>query len=138
MQSIHDSSNLAALTELSSTVDEPVVNKQDLLVNASYLQRKLFEIWSSLLGFSSFGLQDDLFDVGGDSITAIQIFSAIHEEFGISLPIEELFSADHFSISWLSELVESHLIQMVGVDDYKKLMNDVENLAEESVNISQF
>lgn len=133
MQPTYDPSNLSALTEMSSSAEGVNYEELAFLANASYLQRKIFEIWVSLLGFSSFNLNDDLFDVGGDSITAIQIFSAIHEEFAVLLPMEDLFSTECFSVNWLADLVEKHLINLVGPEEYKKLMSNVETLEEDSL-----
>jgi hypothetical protein len=37
------------------------------------LQRKLFEIWKEILKNDDFGVQDDFFDAGGDSVKLIRI-----------------------------------------------------------------
>ena len=97
------------------------------------LQSKIFEIWAKMLGFSSFGFSDDLFDVGGDSITAIQIFSEINKEFSVRLPMEELFMAESFSIAWLSALVERHLMEMLGKAEFDSLMEEVDGLSNQEV-----
>ncbi len=44
------------------------------------------EIWQSLLSVAPIGVDDDFFELGGDSITAIQMLSRIRREFQVGLP----------------------------------------------------
>jgi NADPH:quinone reductase-like Zn-dependent oxidoreductase/acyl carrier protein len=45
------------------------------------VERALTALWERILGFSPIGIDDDFFDLGGDSIEAIQMQHAIHREF---------------------------------------------------------
>jgi acyl carrier protein len=48
-------------------------------------------IWESALGVSPIGIDDDFFDLGGDSITAIQTQFSIADEFGVDLSASAFF-----------------------------------------------
>ena len=55
------------------------------------VQRRLFAIWSELLGFTSFGVNDSFFDLGGHSLLAVQLINRIEQEFDRQLPLITLF-----------------------------------------------
>lgn len=49
-------------------------------------EHRVAAIWSELLGERAFGLDDDFFAVGGDSIAAVRMILAIEEAFDVRLP----------------------------------------------------
>jgi phthiocerol/phenolphthiocerol synthesis type-I polyketide synthase E len=55
--------------------------------------RQLRLIWQQLLGIESVGLDQNYFDLGGDSILAVQLFAQIEKVFGVKLPVATLFDA---------------------------------------------
>ena len=55
--------------------------------------RELTLIWQRLLGIGSIGLDQNYFDLGGDSILAVQLFAAIEQVFNVKLPVAALFEA---------------------------------------------
>ena len=55
--------------------------------------RQLRSIWQQLLGIESIGPDQNYFDLGGDSILAVQLFAQIEQVFGVKLPVATLFDA---------------------------------------------
>jgi len=55
--------------------------------------QQLARIWRQLLGVDSIGLDQNYFDLGGDSILAVQLFSQIEKVFKVKLPVATLFEA---------------------------------------------
>jgi phthiocerol/phenolphthiocerol synthesis type-I polyketide synthase E len=55
--------------------------------------RRLSRIWQELLGLESVGLDQNYFDLGGDSPLAVHLFTQIEKAFGIKLPLATLFEA---------------------------------------------
>jgi len=55
--------------------------------------KRLARIWRDLLGMSSIGLNDNYFDLGGDSPLAVQLFVQIEKVFKVKLPLATLFEA---------------------------------------------
>ena len=51
-------------------------------------EQALAAIWREVLIIPDFGREDDFFDVGGDSLQAMAMLVAIHQRFGINLPLE--------------------------------------------------
>jgi acyl carrier protein len=54
---------------------------------------RLTEIWQNLLGIQPIGPDQSYFDLGGDSIFAVQLFAQIEQEFKIRLPLASFFDA---------------------------------------------
>jgi natural product biosynthesis luciferase-like monooxygenase protein len=56
-------------------------------------ERRVAAIWSDVLGMERLGVNDRFSDVGGDSLTAVQIAARIGEEFDVNLPLHAFFQA---------------------------------------------
>ena len=54
---------------------------------------RLAAIWVDLLRLDCFGLDDDFFDLGGHSILVARLQRRIFEEFGLVIPVLELFKS---------------------------------------------
>lgn len=54
-------------------------------------QAGLRDIWEDLLDTRELGPEDNFFDVGGSSLTAIRLITAIEKRFSISLPVLAIF-----------------------------------------------
>jgi acyl transferase domain-containing protein len=55
------------------------------------IQRSLQQIWAGVLGLQTFGINDNFFDLGGDSVMATRVFARVREELGVELPIAKMF-----------------------------------------------
>ena len=70
------------------------------------LEEALVKIWETTLGIPQIGVDDDFFDLGGDSITAIQTQYAMNRDFGLNLINTEFIQ--HPTIAGLVEGIRSH------------------------------
>jgi amino acid adenylation domain-containing protein len=68
-------------------VTPPAVGEVD-----STLQQ-LRRIWAEILHRADIGEDDDFFDLGGHSLTAVQMVSFVEERMGVELPINAVFDA---------------------------------------------
>lgn len=57
------------------------------------VERQVANLWESLLGVHPIGAKDNFFDLGGNSLTAVRLFSAIRDLTGVNLPLATLFDA---------------------------------------------
>jgi acyl transferase domain-containing protein len=55
--------------------------------------RALAEVWSQVLGVEPVGTDDNFFDLGGNSLLALQMLVLVKKRFGIVLPAVTLFEA---------------------------------------------
>src|SRR5437660_603929 len=56
-------------------------------------ERKLINIWQDVLGITSISVDDNFFDVGGNSLLAVRLCTRIEKAFHIKLPLATLIEA---------------------------------------------
>ncbi|MDW7550136.1 non-ribosomal peptide synthetase [Pseudoalteromonas peptidolytica] len=56
------------------------------------LETQLCEIWQQVLGLDQVGIEDNFFQIGGDSIVSIQLVSRLREA-GLTVQVKEIFAA---------------------------------------------
>lgn len=66
------------------------------------LQQKLVAQWEEFFGIDYIGIDDDFFELGGDSLKGATLLAGLQKEQGISMPLSELFH--HSSIRGLTEV----------------------------------
>ncbi|MBV8068564.1 MAG: hypothetical protein JO270_01565 [Acidobacteriaceae bacterium] len=59
---------------------------------ATPAERKLAEIWEDVMGIRPIGVETNFFDLGGHSLLAVPILVRIKEQFGVSVPLAQLFA----------------------------------------------
>lgn len=84
----------ASLDETRST--EPPVTKTEKMLAATCAQ---------LLGLTTIGRQDNIFDLGGHSLMVLRLFSRIRRAYGISLPLASLLRGP--TIQALGQLIDA-------------------------------
>ncbi|QSB16308.1 acyltransferase domain-containing protein [Natronosporangium hydrolyticum] len=69
------------------------------------LEAQLAEVWSSVLGVSRVGAEDDFFTLGGNSLVAVQLIAQVRSAVRVKLPMRSLFA--HPTVAGMAEQVES-------------------------------
>jgi acyl transferase domain-containing protein len=67
-------------------------------------ERRMCQAWQELLGLERVGIHDSFFDLGGDSLVALQLIKFTNRELGSSLSVVQLY--DCLTVSGLSALLE--------------------------------
>ncbi len=74
---------------------DPEENKMstgvEFIAARNVLEERLVEIWKEILGAEEIGVNDNFFDLGGQSIKAIKVVMKVQKEFKVSLNLQELF-----------------------------------------------
>ncbi len=70
-------------------INEEKIDKQE---NLSYIQYVILRMWQDLLGVKNIGLNDDFFDLGGNSLLAIRLITEINKKLKTKIDIGEIFS----------------------------------------------
>ena len=52
-------------------------------------------IWQAVVGVDPVGIHDNFFDLGGNSLLAVQIVSRVYDEFHIELPLQLMWEKRH-------------------------------------------
>lgn len=74
-------------------------------VTAATVEERLARIWEKVLNVSPVGLQDNFFDLGGFSLSALDMFIEIEKRFGPKLPVSLLFECP--TVAQLAEKLKS-------------------------------
>ncbi|WP_147203649.1 non-ribosomal peptide synthetase, partial [Segetibacter aerophilus] len=70
---------------------EPEEQTDQFIAPASDIELKLAEVWQDLLEVEDIGVHDDFFKLGGDSLLAIRVISAIRKKLGVEVDINLIF-----------------------------------------------
>ncbi|HEY5857890.1 MAG TPA: phosphopantetheine-binding protein, partial [Aldersonia sp.] len=55
------------------------------------LEQRLARIWTDLLGITPIGVLDSFFELGGESLAAMQLLSRLRDDYEVDLPLGQLF-----------------------------------------------
>ena len=83
-------------------------------------ERRVAEVWQTLLGVDRVGIHDDFFALGGHSLLATQIIARLKDMFELELPLKVIFEAP--TIARMARLVE------------EAILAEIEALSEDEVN----
>ena len=70
---------------------------------AEFVEETLYSLWKDCMGNEAIGLNDNFFEIGGDSILLVQIYNKLNVIFDIQLQLVDLF--DHPSINMLNKRI---------------------------------
>jgi phthiocerol/phenolphthiocerol synthesis type-I polyketide synthase E len=95
------------VTPTTNVMAEPVAELATTAVNHAQdgTTGELVRIWQQLLGVESVGVDQNYFDLGGDSVLAVHLFAEIEKVFKVKLPLATLFEAP--TIQELAEILRS-------------------------------
>jgi acyl carrier protein len=70
-------------------------------------EKAVAAIWAELLSVRNIGIDDDFFDLGGQSLVAIKVVTRLSDLFTIDLPLRNLFERP--TVAGLSEIIDGLL-----------------------------
>ena len=73
---------------------------------------RIAALWAQAIGIESPSVDDDFFDVGGDSMKAAQIVTALRSQFGVDAGMRHLFERP--TIAGLAEIVDVLAVSSAG------------------------
>ncbi|BBB02296.1 putative polyketide synthase [Actinacidiphila reveromycinica] len=81
-------------------LDTPYVEPRD------DLERTVARAWAAVLGIDRVGAHDDFFDLGGESLLAMQLVTRLREELDVALSVRSFFDAGEPTVAVLAALIE--------------------------------
>jgi natural product biosynthesis luciferase-like monooxygenase protein len=93
---------------------------------ATALEQLVVEVWQSVLGVQQVGRSDHFFELGGNSLTTIQVAVRIRDALGIELPLRAIFDAP--TVSALAVDLERRLLEGAEPDALTKLLGELEGV----------
>ena len=79
-----DRLSLPVPTEAARSTDAPAVAPRDAL------EQSVWDLWRDILRVDRFGVFDDFFDIGGNSLLAVQLRARLEQAFAHTLPLNAL------------------------------------------------
>ena len=95
-------------------------------------ERRLAAIWSDLLRKTEIHPEDNFYDLGGHSLLAVLLTLRVREEFGIELPIDDVYSAG-LTLNGLARKVEAYEFAHVSPEEYRALLAEIEAMTDDEV-----
>jgi phthiocerol/phenolphthiocerol synthesis type-I polyketide synthase E len=83
------------VTRITNLITEPRMGLASVQITSREddTTRELTRVWQELLSVASIGLDQNYFDLGGDSVLAVHLFAEIEKIFKVKLPLAMLFEA---------------------------------------------
>jgi amino acid adenylation domain-containing protein len=89
---------------LATLCHENIQPAHDFVAPRTETETALAAIWSELLYVKNIGVNDDFFDLGGQSLVAIKALSRIRDVFEVDVPLRNLFERP--TVAGLAEVID--------------------------------
>jgi len=116
-----DSQNCYERPELEVEYLEPVTD----------LEKQICNEWKKLLGIKEIGINDNFFDLGGDSLIGTQLVSRIRKEFSADIPLVAIF--ENATIGGISKLIENNQVKDSDSEKVSSVMDMINEMSDEDV-----
>jgi acyl transferase domain-containing protein/acyl carrier protein len=100
-----DPATAAARADRDAAAGPDAGNEEDPLT------RRIAAAWRDVLGVARLGPADNFFDLGGDSLIAVQLMTRLRDSFPVELPVQLLF--DRPTLGGLRDGIEEALIARI-------------------------
>jgi FkbH-like protein len=101
-------------------------------VDMTETERRVAAIWSDLLRRPDVRPGDNFYDLGGHSLLAVLLTLRVREEFGVELPIDDVYSAG-LTLAELARKIETYHFARVSPEEYRALLEEIESMSDEEV-----
>lgn len=103
--------------KLSQISSKGFNEKRDIVEPGNEIERKVFDIWSNVLGREGISISDDFYVLGGNSLKMIRIYTLLNKEFPEKVLVQDLF--DNRTIESIARLIEDKLGIIENGEDQK-------------------
>ncbi|AOM78758.1 hybrid non-ribosomal peptide synthetase/type I polyketide synthase [Pedobacter steynii] len=86
----------------------------DIDLPENQIETELAAIWKSLFGYDTIGVNDDFFELGGDSLKALGLLNSIRRKFEKEISLAEFFNAP--SIRAIASLISLLAVNSTGIN----------------------
>ncbi len=78
---------------------------EEFVAPSTERETMLADIWSDVLRVDQVGVNDDFFELGGDSLKVAQMATRLRDRFGVDVPLRSIF--EHATVTGLLPVIES-------------------------------
>ena len=95
------------------------------------LEQTVAAVWEELFGLQQVGATDNFFEMGGNSLLAIQLVSRLRRELEIELPLNSLFESP--TVGGLSAAITKIQSHEREAEEIERLLREIEELSPEEL-----
>ena len=93
------------------------------------VEKQLAQIWAEVLALDEVGIRDNFFDLGGDSLSASRIVSAVLQHFQLEIPLKALFQSP--TVAEMASVITEHQDKRLNDKDLENLLSELESISDE-------
>jgi FkbH-like protein len=125
--------DLATATQIVAAVDQrrqPAAPAA--LETGDPVEASVAAMWAQLLEFPPVSVDDDFYQLGGDSLMALQFAGRVRDEYGIELPADVLFT-DAFTVATMARAIRDLRSARSDDDALAGMLAELERLSDDEV-----
>ena len=88
-------------------------------------------VWQEVFGVGRVGVDDNFFDLGGNSLVGIQLMSRLRKNFEIELPMNNLFESP--TVAGLSQVIAAQRLRQSELEEVERTLREIEQLSLDEV-----
>ena len=117
--------------KLGLTASNPTLPRPDYIAPRTPIEEQLVGIWFEVLGIEEIGMDDNFFQLGGDSITATQIINRVRELLKVELSFLIFFQQP--TVAKIALIITQIQAEQLESDNMIELLAEIESLSDEDV-----
>ncbi|NLD48407.1 MAG: SDR family NAD(P)-dependent oxidoreductase [Clostridiaceae bacterium] len=90
----------------------------------SETEKKAAQIWGEIFGYSELGIEDNFYDLGGDSILAMKLVNQVSVSMNITIGISDILNC--LTVRELAEYIDKKLQENSGTDTGESISTGIE------------
>ena len=98
---------------------------------ANEVEQRVASIWQELFGIRRVGIHDNFFDLGGNSLLAIQLVSQLRKAFEVDLPMSKLFESP--TVADLARGIKAGQQEQEELEEISRILEEIEGLSLDEV-----
>lgn len=95
----------------------------------SEVEKQLAQIWTEILALDEVGICDNFLALGGDSLSASRVVSAVMQHFQVEIPLRALFQSP--TIAEMAGVIVEHQRTQLRDEELAKILDKLESLSDE-------
>lgn len=123
---------LATAEQVLAAIDARRVAPVSTVVTDDPMEAAVAAMWARLLEFPPRSVHDNFFSLGGHSMLVVRFATAVRDEFGVELAIDELFSTA-FTVADMARTIRQRQVDQTDDADLADLLDELDQLSDDEI-----
>jgi acyl-CoA synthetase (AMP-forming)/AMP-acid ligase II/acyl carrier protein len=115
--------------KLGLRASDPTAPRPEFVPPRTAIEKQLVNIWSLVLGVEPIGINDNFFQLGGDSVLATQIVNRVLQALNVELSL--LFFFEQPTVANMAVIIAQIQAETVASGEVTDLLDELESLSDE-------